>query len=924
MRSLTALSGTLAAGVFAAAVVCPLRLRADFAFGPGFRLSCAVTFDRTPGGCSEIVKKDGAYLLRYDRAASGKGAFRFWPHVDGTWEPSVGIDVEVEPGRRYDVTASWTGTEAAIGVDGVVARKSRFGTCGKGDKPLSIGSPAVQVTNLVIRNVAEPNAYFAAVQSGELMPRIGERMTIMADVYNVGCTLRDGRVVATTAAGARVEPAEQPVPEVANGAAIPLSWRLDPGTNKSPWVKLELWSGDRKLRERRVELVAMPRCDPDLSAAAWNPPIRQTRAFYIDALSGDDARDGNAPETAWKSLGRARDMTLGPGERLLLRRGSVFGEELVVTAKASRDNWAEIGAYGEGPRPTIRRSRDIDDRCAYVLSPSCLSIRDLVVCNAGKGLVVECGSPSSGYVLMERCLAHHIEGLYRFNAHGIPEWRDKSGAPGGRAAGLVLAGQWAHHMVMRDCEMYQCSVGFAAVGSDVWFGRLFCHDNYCRNTSSHPYLTATRRAWIVDSIFDGSGWNACGGTMGVMLGRNDGLVVRGCHFVNMADSGSNDEGGIDFECYGNNALVEGCTFRNTAGPAIEVLGFSTEQAHNTHVRNCRFDRNNWAKKTGLGVVVSDGGTETNPSRLDRRIWNSSGCLEGNGYVLSPGIQFFTNRSELTHANWRLVDNVQYPDWDSLRLAMPLGEPPEVKVGHEVWTDSHEAILAAEVTAAGASPSVLWEQLEGPSVAMVASPGLSRTSVTLPLVGDYRFLAKADDGRYWRTARTVVHRLEPGLRILRAWSFSRNLDAEGWTSEGLGTAKETFNGSYSVAHPVRDVVGDYFVLAVKEAATAALVSPNRLSIACGEDAEFRVCMQNHTNSNRMKLQMLPEGTSDWAAAISVDFAVNPSDEADTVYRVPLATNGALQRLKLCFSADGTPVTGTVRVEYMAVVARRQGD
>ena len=77
---------------------------------------------------------------------------------------------------------------------------------------------------------------------------------------------------------------------------------------------------------------------------------------------------------------------LGPGERLLLRRGSVFNQELKLSARGTAEHWAEIGTYGEGARPIIRRNWDIDDRCALVMNPDYVHIHGLVVSHAAKGL----------------------------------------------------------------------------------------------------------------------------------------------------------------------------------------------------------------------------------------------------------------------------------------------------------------------------------------------------------------------------------------------------------------------------------------------------------------------------------------------------------------------------------------------------------
>ena len=80
--------------------------------------------------------------------------------------------------------------------------------------------------------------------------------------------------------------------------------------------------------------------------------------------------------------------------------------------------------------------------------------------------------------------------------------------------------------VMRDCEMYQCSSGCSAVGRDVAVIRVFCHDNFCHNTSPHPFATSLNRSYILNSIFDAAGWNAAAGTMGIMLGHNRGFIIR--------------------------------------------------------------------------------------------------------------------------------------------------------------------------------------------------------------------------------------------------------------------------------------------------------------------------------------------------------------------------------------------------------------
>ena len=883
---------------------------------PVFRLACAATFDRLPAGENTLLTREREYLLRYDvpkGARPGHGAFCFWVWLDGGWEPRAKVEADIEPGRRYNLAASWDGERIHLHVDGKSADTKRTGRPGRGEKPARVGRDGFRVEDVALRIQKTARPVLSGLRIHELLPKTGDTVTISGGLCNRGTLpVSNCVLVAVAPAGATVEPRRLDLGLLTNAVPRELAWKVVPGTNEVFQIDFKIFSGDRPVGTASKSVVLMPRADPPFLARDWNPPVKPNRTYHVDAENGRDDADGLAPATAWKTFRNVRALVLGPGDRLLLRRGSVFGEELVATAAGAPDNWAEIGAYGEGPRPVIRRTRFIDDRCAHVASRGHLVVRDLVVCNAGKGLGISCARGTEG-LLVERCLAHHIEGLYRFNAHGIPEWRDRLGAPEGPRGGIGIGGSPCR-AVMRDCEMYQCSSGFSAVGRDVAVIRVFCHDNFCHNTSPHPFYTSTHRAWLLDSVFDASGWNASAGTMGIMLGFNDGLVIRNCHFLNQPDSGSHDEGGIDFEAGGENCLIDRCTFRNNAGAAIEVLGLRSPQARNTHIRNCRFDRNNVARKLGPAEIFVWGGS-TDPS-----IVCSSGLVEGNGYVLNPGICFYTNQAVRTRADWTVTNNVRYACSADLDRALPHNNPPVVAAGAEIWTDRPAVGLEAVVSSARATAGN-WEQIEGPAAAAFGDARQARTAATFPRPGDYRLLFTADDGEHFRTARTAVHVLPRGARVAKAWTFSRNLDPEGWTFSDLGTFKEhvrmekAFWDTFS--NPVHLVCGDFFVLAVRESGRAALTSPDGLDLPVGEDACVVLRLQNHTPSTAMRLAFTTTAEPLFTETNARDFAVKPDDVEDTVYVVPLKTNGTLQQLKLSFSADGRPVSGTVRVDYVWV-------
>ena len=653
-----------------------------------------------------------------------------------------------------------------------------------------------------------------------------------------------------------------------------------------------------------------------LAFAAWTTVAG---TFYVDSRNGDDSRDGTSPAAAWKTFRNVNGKVLGPGERLLLRRGGVFNGELRLSAKGKPGSWAEIGAYGEGMNPQIRRNRHINERCVSLDNPEYLAFRDIVVCNAGQGIMVQCNREGGGHLLLERCVAHHIEGSYIFNSHGIPEWHGEKGR--GKSYGVFIGGGFAHHVMMRSCEFFQCSSAFNVSATDSCLTRLFCHDNYVPNTSSHPAFYVSRGR-LTDSVFDAVGWQASAGTMGLILIGNRDSVISGCHFLNQPDSGSADEGGIDFEKLGENFIVERCTFRNNAGAAIEVLGLHSPQMKNIQIRDCKFDRNNFARKLGPAEIYIHGDASTPRERAC-----SSGVIEGNGYVRTPGVDFYVNKT-CCSGDWRLSGNRAFDFSSELDKAFPYPEPPKIDICGEIWTDSPEVALEARVE--GKNAALSWEQAEGAPGVSFKTPGLANTVATFPCAGDYRVALTADGGTLWRRARTAVHVLPKGTRVVKAWTFARNLDTEGWSAENTG-CKYVFHyqkpadgpGSYVRSYrsyPVRTAYGGYYVVAARDSAEARIVTPEEvaLGLSFGAAGCNAVCikMQNGTDSRRMRLWWQGDMKDlEWKQENSCTFDVKPKDVDDAVYTIEMPQAGSVRRLRIDFSADGEPVTGTCRIDYI---------
>jgi hypothetical protein len=893
----------------------------DLQLAPGFRIDCSVLFKEVPKGITPIVIKDGEYQLRLDSQEEG-GKLAFFVNLNG-WEPRVCGESRVEPGKWYRVIAQWDGLNLTLDVNGERTEIKRSGIAKPGNNPLTLGRFNGLLDNVRIENPKPAVVRLRDITSESILLRAGNPERLTGVVRNFGNAVTGCVISLELPQGVVCEsPARLDLGALPADSERPVEWRVRADSTTSATAAFKLSVPGVAPVFSHKPLAILPPIDPDYSAHAWNPPTAtngQATTYYVDSAHGDNARAGTSPETAWRDFTPVNGRTLGAGERLLIRRGSVINQELSLAAHGTPHAWAEIGAYGEGARPVLHRNRDIDDRCVLVKNPDYLCIRGLTVCYAGKGLIVYYAESGHRGLLIEDCIAHHIEGLYRFNAHGIPEWRDRNGAPGdgGGAGGFAASGSVGEDLVFRDCEMFQCSNGFRFTGKNVFIDRVFCHDNYAHNTSPHPFLTSVSRAYLLNSLFDASGWHAHAGTMGIMLGGQYGLIIRNCHFLNQPDSGSHDEGGIDFEAGGEGCLVDRCTFRNNAGAAIEMLGLKSPQTPNVEIANSRFDRNNVAHKLGPSEIFIWGGSK-NPA-----ICCSSGLIHDNGYVLTPGVMFFTNQAPAL-TRWALTNNTEYATAKALDKALPLDNPPTVDAGRELWTDRTTVRLAGEISddkkpASGELKST-WEVLDGPGSVTFRKPAKPATKAVFSAPGDYQLRLKADDGELWRSGCTTVHVLPPGTSVARAWTFEKPLDKEGWTDWNLGTKDEEFMGQKwnCISKPVHLVAGGEYIVAIKDASDAHLLSPDALDVNIDKNGFVTIRFQNHTPAAHMRLRFTTKDAPTWEANLGQGFAVTPNDTESRLYTLDLrgtaGWKGTLKQLRLDFS-DGAPLTGTCRIDYI---------
>ena len=90
-----------------------------------------------------------------------------------------------------------------------------------------------------------------------------------------------------------------------------------------------------------------------LAFALLLAPRAPAAVYYVERNNGSDKADGLTPSTAWSSLGRITAQPLSAGDYVLLRRGDIWTEPLVLTSSGLPYAPITIGAYGAGAPPLI-------------------------------------------------------------------------------------------------------------------------------------------------------------------------------------------------------------------------------------------------------------------------------------------------------------------------------------------------------------------------------------------------------------------------------------------------------------------------------------------------------------------------------------------------------------------------------------------
>jgi hypothetical protein len=188
------------------------------------------------------------------------------------------------------------------------------------------------------------------------------------------------------------------------------------------------------------------------------------RMYYIDSQSGDDAASGISSEAPWKNLQKINAIRFQPGDRVLLKSGSVWHGQLWPKGSGVDGHPITLGMYGGGVKPQIDADGLAED-AVLLKNQEYWEIEDLDITNTGPEGAVRRGV----HVMLENYGdAHHIY-LRRLTIHDVngSDAQKPNGGINYTSAGDVKPSRFVD-LRIEDNEIYHVDRSGIFGWSDRW------------------------------------------------------------------------------------------------------------------------------------------------------------------------------------------------------------------------------------------------------------------------------------------------------------------------------------------------------------------------------------------------------------------------------------------------------------------------
>jgi hypothetical protein len=438
----------------------------------------------------------------------------------------------------------------------------------------------------------------------------------------------------------------------------------------------------------------------------------EARDYFFDAQIGIDENDGSE-FLPLRTIARANDLSLGPGDRLLFQAGQTFAGNLVVAEPSYGTPAAPIviGSCGEGCA-TIEAGAGTG---VWAHNLGGIVIQDLSIVgagpgrNIGSGVRIENTLPGNitlDYVRIARVTCRGFAGSANavHSAYGQPCNYGEGIFVGGRPIDGSKSGY--RDVRIEDCETAQNQYyGILVSGAwnpalqtlanqDVAVIRCRAHHNlgdpaYLANHSGNGILLQEVDGGTIENCQAWENGTLCacpyGGPVGIWAATANRIVIRDC--VAYANhTASHDGAGFDLDGGVSNSTIEHCTSRDNDGAGILLYTYAGSPNYfGGNVVRHNVSANDGKKNGMAGIAIGRNGGRFEGVEIDHNIIFASAKAGSDRGVSIFGTEA---REILFH------DNVIFAS-DGALLIEALSQPGLVLVNNAFWCGGSQSPMVLD-------------------------------------------------------------------------------------------------------------------------------------------------------------------------------------------------------------------------------------
>ncbi len=414
------------------------------------------------------------------------------------------------------------------------------------------------------------------------------------------------------------------------------------------------------------------------------PEAKLGKAYYVSSSSGDDSYNGLNEYSAWKTLAKLANVKLGEHDKVYLKAGDTWNEQLVLNSvNGTEDNPVIITSYGDGAQPVIDlglvedEATDTSELAKPVVllnNAEGVEISNLAVTGSGIGIDLHYENDSNNkYVKIDNCTFTDITGFHQSDDRQRPytdryyiataitvTYTNNSWA----VTDPAVIGLYIEDCVSENCGALYCT-GSSHLNTNEG-GAVTVSGLYMKNCEMYEndyygaFISSVNGGYIDNCLIDG-----CGdaeyytpGTAGLLISTSNFSVINTEICWQQRGGVDYDGVAIDFEQSCNNVVVENCYFHDNTGAGFLI--YDSKRGVDGANVNCTIQNNifenNASEATGSTLIHND-------RIVDIRIISGSGyslsgsTIKDNVYINSrAGYEFIQDYQHLTPAVANVFEN----------------------------------------------------------------------------------------------------------------------------------------------------------------------------------------------------------------------------------------------------------------------------